>query len=70
MPFRDHFESLPALLARIAEDKDACGFAGVVLRNDGDEMVVTTFNASRAEIAMASLMLQANAMAEEVGDVL
>lgn len=34
-------------------------------------MVVTTFNCTRAEVAMASLMLQANAMSEEeIGDVL
>lgn len=69
MPFRDHFESLPALLARIAEDPTATGFAGVVLRNDGDDMVLTTFNVTRSEVAMAALMLQANAM-EEADDVL
>lgn len=62
VPLRESFENMQALLARIAEDPDATGFAGCVLRKGGDEMVVVTFDASRADIAFAALMLQQNAM--------
>lgn len=66
VPIRESFENMQALLARIAEDDDATGFVGVVLRKSGDEMVVVTFDAIRAEIAFAALMLQQNAL--ESGD--
>lgn len=65
VPIRQNFENMQALLARIAEDDEANGFIGVVLRKDGDEMVVVTFDATRAEVALAALMLQQNALEEE-----
>ena len=69
MPIGNSFQNMQALLARIAEDPEATGFAGVVLRKAGDEMVVTTFNCTRAEVAFAAAMLTQNALEGE-GDVL
>lgn len=60
-PLRDSFENMQALLARIAEDPDAVGFAGVVFRKP-DSAVTISFNCSRAEVTFAAAMLQADAL--------
>lgn len=60
-PLKGSFENMRALLARIAEDEDAIGFAGVVFRRP-DSAVVVTFNCDRKEVAFASVMLSSTSM--------
>lgn len=49
---RDEFESMEAILASIAEDEDAVGFAAVVVRRNGHWLPVT-FGVSRGDLAFA-----------------
>lgn len=60
-PIRLAFENMQALLARIAEDEDVIGFAGVIFRKN-DTAHVVTFDCTRKDVAFASVMLQANSL--------
>jgi hypothetical protein len=50
---KPRFENMQALLARIAEDEEAEGFIGCVLRKDGT-MVPVSFEATRDQMAFAA----------------
>lgn len=54
-PLKPRFENMKALLARIAEDDEAIGFVGCVLRADGS-MVPVSFEIDRAQMAFAAAM--------------
>lgn len=52
VPLREDFESLDAILASIAEDPEAVGFAAVVKKSDGT-MHPVTFGITVAEMSHA-----------------
>lgn len=60
-PFRPHFENLQAMLARIAEDDQAVGFVGCVMKKDGT-MTPIHYEATREQMAMAGAMMLHNCL--------
>lgn len=52
-PLRPHFENMRALLARIAEDEDAVGFVGCILRKNGT-LVPVSFDVTRDQMSFAA----------------
>lgn len=52
-PFKPHFENMRALLARIAEDEEAIGFIGCVIRKDGN-IIPVSFEATREQMSYAA----------------
>ncbi len=66
VPIGKQFTNLRAFLAHIAEDENAVGFVGVIIRDDGHpdgrQLVKTNFGATTAETALASLIIARFAM--------
>lgn len=54
-PLRGAFDSMKAMLARIAEDDDAIGFVGCVLHSDGT-MQPIHFGATREQHSFAAAL--------------
>lgn len=63
VPISGAFQSMHALLARIAEDENAIGFVGCVLLADG-QMRPISFNCQRKDMAFASVILQTECVAD------
>lgn len=60
-PFKPHFENMQALLARIAEDEDAVGFVGCILRKNGS-LVPVSFDVTRDQMSFAAAMWLRNCL--------
>lgn len=54
-PIGHGFQNLPAFLAHIAEDAEAVGFVGAVMRKDG-AMIPVQLNVTREQMAFAAAL--------------
>lgn len=63
-PLRPHFENMQALLARIAEDDQAIGFIGCIIKKDGT-MQGVHFGGSRQQMAFASALWLAHCVGDD-----
>lgn len=69
VPFRENFENLQALLARMAEDEEAVGFCGCLFKKENAEdpgtLVPVTFGVNRTHVALTAAILQRECLAPE-----